>query len=111
MRGRVALQNGSELVQARTVDGAQQGTVRDDKDRIRTRGGAWSLLRYHEGLPDGHKDINGSLRPARKATAAATTATANRYRVPVAVIPSGKISFQAVRNRFISSSVPIETRK
>ena len=62
MRGRVALQNGSELVQARTVDGPQQGTVRG-------------------------------------------------YRVPVAVIPSGKISFQAVRNRFISSSVPIETRK
>ena len=43
--------------------------------------------------------------------AATTTATANGYRVPVAVIPSGKISFQAVMKRFISSSVPIDTRK
>ena len=41
----------------------------------------------------------------------AATAAANRYRVPVAVIPSGKISFQAVMKRFISSSVPIDTRK
>ena len=42
---------------------------------------------------------------------ATATAAANRYRVPVAVIPSGKISFQAVMKRFISSSVPIETRR
>ena len=41
----------------------------------------------------------------------AANANANRYRVPVAVIPSGKIWFQAVMKRFISSSVPIETRR
>ena len=47
--------------------------------------------------------------PANTPTTAA--AAANRYRVPVAVIPSGKIWFQAVMKRFISSSVPIETRR
>ena len=56
--------------------------------------------------PGGHTDINES--PGLPTTA---TATAYRYRVPVAVIPSGKISFQAVMKRFISSSVPIDTRK
>lgn len=34
-----------------------------------------------------------------------------RYRLPFVLIPSGKISFQAARKRFISSSVPIETRR
>ena len=33
------------------------------------------------------------------------------YRLPVAFIPSGKISFQPAMKRFISSSVPIETRR
>lgn len=62
--------------------------------------------------PDMVKVFDGTESPAvvrRGAGLFAAAGVVGAYLEPVAFIPSGKISFQAAMNRFISSSVPTET--
>ena len=84
-------QHRSQLFQAGSVGGTKQTAVREDLNGIHVAlAPACGSCPFHWGLP---------------------AAAGDRYLAPVVVMPSGKISFQAAMNRFISSSVPIETRR